>query len=105
MVANLAHAQQSPEDKFKADLENNKIKLYVLGGIASRATPADEKFSEKYNISYYDFGCLAPPDFNYYTNYNHTVLKYLDKNFRSEWINDIRKDIIGWNKWKNINRK
>ena len=99
MVANLAHAQQSPEDKFKDDLENNKIKLYVLGGIASRATPADEKFSEKYNISYYDFGCLAPPDLNYYSSYNAAVLNYLEKNFESDWKKNIRKDIMGWHKW------
>lgn len=92
--------RQTPEQQFKRDLENNNIQLYFIGGIASRATDKDAEFVSKYKIGYHNFGCTPPPNLSEYKDYNILVLNYLREKHGKEWENYIRKDILGWDKWK-----
>ena len=38
---------ETPQSKFENDVKNNKVTLYILGGIAARVYEGDAKFSEK----------------------------------------------------------
>lgn len=90
----------SPEEKLQADIKNGTIKLYVLSGMVSSAASADKGFQEKYKVKYHDFGCVIPEDIDYYKEYNLLVLDYLKNQFGTKWEKDIRKNVIGWTKWK-----
>jgi len=103
IVSTSGYAQttkQTPEQKFQRDLENDKIQLYFIGGIASRVTDKDAKFVANYHIAYHDFGCTPPPSLSDYAAYNVHVLNHLAEKFGNDWEKDIRKDILGWEKWK-----
>lgn len=88
------------EEQLKYDIKNQQVKLYILGGIVAHTYPGDDAFEQKYNISYYDFGCLAPTNMDFYSDYNILVLKYLTTKYARDWEKDVRKDIMGWNKWE-----
>ena len=92
--------EKTPQEKFNKDRESNNITLYILGGIAAKAnTVSDKVFQKKYGVTYYDFGCLAPVNISFYEDYNLLVLKHLAEKMDNEWKKEIRKDILGWNKW------
>lgn len=97
------HAQQTPQEKFQNDLANNGVKLYILGGIAARVHPQDAKFQETYKLRYYDFGCLAPVNLDFYRDYNVAVLNYLEEHYGFDYKKDVRKDILGFDKKMGIN--
>lgn len=90
----------TPQQKLQTDSKKGTVTLYILGGIVSKATPVDKGFQKKYKVKYHDFGCVAPENLDYYTDYNLLVLQYLKKKFGTKWEKDIRKDILGWEKWK-----
>lgn len=92
--------EKTPQEKFENDLKRNTITLYQLGGIAPKAkTTTDLDFQLKYKFKYYDFGCLAPANISFYEKYNVLVLNYLIDKFGKDTIKDIRKDILGFDKW------
>lgn len=92
--------EKTPQEKFDNDLKKNTVTLYLLGGIAPKAYSAeDNDFREKYKVKYYDFGCLAPMNFSFYQDYNLLVLHYLTEKFGNDATKNVRKDIIGWEKW------
>lgn len=68
--------------------------------MVSSAAPSDKEFQEKYKIKYHDFGCVIPENMDYYREYNLLVLQYLKKKHGTKWEKDIRKNILGWEKWK-----
>jgi hypothetical protein len=88
------------QEKFKTDLKNNTVSLYVLSGIVSKATPADEGFQKKFDVKYHDFGCVVPMDADFYEEYNKLVFTHLKKRFTKKWEKDIRKDAMGFDEWK-----
>jgi hypothetical protein len=90
----------TPAEKLQKDIADNKVQLYILGGIASHTYPGDDAFEAKFEISYHDFGCLAPVNMDFYSEYNFLVLKHLTNKYGTEWEKDIRKDIMGWSKWE-----
>jgi hypothetical protein len=87
------------QEKFKTDLKNNTVSLYVLSGIVSKATPADEGFQKKFGVKYHDFGCVVPMDADFYEEYNKLVFTHLKKRFAKKWEKDIRKDAMGFDEW------
>lgn len=74
--------------------------IYLIGGIASVITKEDIAFAKKYNIQYHDFGCLAPANMEKYEKLNAQVFEQLNKEFGSNWQKEIRKGILGYEKWK-----
>jgi hypothetical protein len=74
--------------------------IYLIGGIASVITKEDAAFAKKYNIQYHDFGCLAPANMEKYEKLNAQAFDELNKEFGTNWQKEIRKGILGYEKWK-----
>ena len=91
---------ETPQSKLENDIKNNKVTLFILGGIAARVYEGDAKFREKYKIAFHDFGCLAPLNLDFYTAYNQLVFDYFNKQYGTGWQAEIRPDIMGWEDWK-----
>ncbi|BCY28519.1 hypothetical protein KK2020170_13870 [Flavobacterium okayamense] len=87
----------------KYDSENlnqhQKI-IYVLGGIASIYTKEDVEFEKKYKVKYYDFGCIAPTNFEEFELKNKKVFDSLSREFGENWQKDIKAASMGFSKWK-----
>ncbi len=91
---------ETPQAKLENDIKNNKVTLYILGGIAARVYKEDAEFMEKYHVAFHDFGCLAPPNLDFYRDYNQLVFAYLNNQYGTGWQTEVRKDILGWEKRK-----
>ena len=101
LATRLTAQEKTPQEKFNKDLDSKHLTLYILGGIASKANSVSDKvFQKKYNITYYDFGCLATINIKFYEDYNLLVLLYLTEKVDYEWKKEIRKDILGWEEWQ-----
>lgn len=87
-------------EKFSADLTNNQLKLYVMGGIAAVITKKDKEFAQKSGFTYHDFGCVAPSDLSYYERYNHLVLDHFKSNLKAGWHEEVILNTIGLQNWK-----
>lgn len=74
--------------------------IYLIGGIASVITKEDLAFAKKYNIQFHDFGCLAPVNMIKYEKLNAQVFDQLNKEYGNNWQKEIRKGILGYEKWK-----
>ena len=83
-------------ERALADIKNNTAKILVQGGIASVLYPADKAFFEKYKISYYIFGCVAPDNVDCLNDYNKAVFDHLDKTFGKGWRKEVRKDAFAF---------
>ena len=83
---------------------NSKTKdlptIYVIGGIASVITNEDLAFAKKYDIQFHDFGCIVPENIEKYEKLNDLVFDQLNKEFGTKWQKEIRKGILGFDKWK-----
>ena len=78
----------------KADWKNKTAKLILIGSIAPTAnSKSDKRFEKKYNIQYYDFGCVIPP-LDCVIQYNETIMKLLEETFADNWKDKIRKDVV-----------
>ncbi|RZJ68566.1 MAG: hypothetical protein EOO45_14790 [Flavobacterium sp.] len=89
-----------PETQFRNDLETGRLKIYLLGGIAGMIKTSDRDFAVRYNFSYHDFGCVAPPDLKFYAEYNILVMHHLGKECGKDFSDNIRQEVLGWKKWK-----
>lgn len=65
----LPFAQVTPEQKFKYDSKRNSFTIYTVGGLKPYSHEATETFQKKFDITYHDFGCIAPA--------NMTFLKHI----------------------------
>lgn len=89
------HMAISAKMNFEKDLKNERIVIYVRGGIVAAITEADRKFEKEYAIQYRDFGCLTPGNPSYYENYNHHVFSYLKEKHGNDCVNLINKSAFG----------
>ena len=87
------NCQNKKEDAIK-DIEQHTMKLLLIGGDAPIVYTKDQNFSEKYKISFYDYGCL-PDDYNCIFSYNKAIFSYLDKKYGKGWRDEVRNDVIG----------
>jgi hypothetical protein len=83
----------------KTDIENNMPFLLLRSGIAPVVFSADSAFESKYNVYYYEDGCTGP-DYSLTEEYNFVVLDHLQKTYGKEWKRKIRKDVVGYKKWR-----
>jgi hypothetical protein len=90
----------TPEKQFQADLKNNDLKVYTVGGLKPSNHKVDTAFQETYRLSYHDFGCIAPPNMDYYTAYNLLVFRYLKEKWANAWEKDIKDNAMGFYEWK-----
>ncbi len=96
----MAFRQISPEKKFDNDLKRNAFTIYTLGGLKPYNHEAIQAFQKKFHVKYYDFGCLAPANMNYYEKYNALVFTYLKEKWGNEWEKEIKDNAIGFYNWK-----
>ena len=74
--------------------------LYIIGGIAATITEEDLAFAKKYNIQYYDFGCLAPINFQEYEANNIKLFEKMNAVFGKQWQKEIKSSAMGFVKWR-----
>ena len=90
---------EKAKDLAKLDINKDKLKLFVVGGIVSVVFNNDKDFENKYSIEYYDYGCTGP-DEKTLQAYNNTVFTYLSKTFGKSWLKEIRTDVAGLKDYK-----
>lgn len=105
VVTDQEIASYDAKQKFEQDLKAQKLKIYLLGGIASVIKKEDFEFEKKYNIKYYDFGCTPPPNFKFYEQYNQLVFNHLFKENDKDWIALTNKNAFSFTKWTASNAK
>ena len=81
----LQAQEKKQNDTIKIEINSNTKTIYVLGGIVSVITKEDLAFAKKYNVQFYDFGCIAPTNFDEYELNNTLVFEYLNKNYGKQW--------------------
>lgn len=74
--------------------------IYIIGGIAATITEEDLAFAKKYNIQYYDFGCLAPINFEEYEANNIKLFEKMNAVFGKQWQKEIKSSAMGFDKWR-----
>lgn len=84
------------------DIENKVLVLFLQSGISSITYPNDTLFQNKYNLFYFELGCVSQEP-SIIESYNLQVFKFLDGKFGKDWRKKIRKDIIGFKKYKKSN--
>lgn len=79
----------------KEDIQNNNIRLLIIGGIVPAAnTFQDNDFERKYKLKYFDYGD-TPPFFDCVKKYNEVIFKFLDTKYGTQWRDSVRKDVEG----------
>ena len=74
------------------DIKVKKARILLQGGIAPVVNAADKSFSTKYNIEFYDLGCVTYDRKECLAAYNGVIFEYLDNTFGKNWRKEIRKD-------------
>jgi len=83
------------KDIAQRDINKNKPRLLLSGGIAPVIYSDQDKFEEKYGVKYFDYGCVTP-SYECIEQYNKEIFIYLDNKFGKSWRLEIRKDVIGF---------
>lgn len=97
-INNCNHAEKIAE----IDLKKGHVYILLSGGIAPKVYSNDSIFEKKYNIQFYDYGCVAAQK-ECIVHYNRIVFNSLKKQYGKKWEKEIRKDAIGLKKWKKYN--
>ena len=84
------------------DIKNDCIFIFLNGGAAPIRFSSDESFEKKYNIYFYEQGCVNSLCAECY---NMIIFDYLKKAYGKKWIKEIRDDAVGFKKWRKLNRK
>ena len=86
----------------RQDIDKGTPFLLLQSGIAPVVYTTDSIFENKFRVYYYEQGCTGP-DNELMKAYNIEIFKYLDEQFGKKWRKSIRKDVIGFKKWKRKN--
>lgn len=86
-------------NKYISNINQEYKVIYVLGGIASIYTKEDVEFEKKYDVKYYDFGCIAPTNFEEFELKNKKVFDSLSKEFGNNWQKEIKTSSLGLKDW------
>ena len=84
------------------DIKKKKPRLLLASGIVPAVYINQHEFEEKFKLSYYEYGCVAPA-YECMVQYNRIIFEYLDKEFGKEWRKEVRDDVVGYKKWKGLN--
>lgn len=91
----------SAQEVIKVDLKTRDLPtIYIVGGIASVITKEDLAFAKKYEIQFHDFGCIVPENIERFEKLNAQVFNQLNALFGNDWQKEIKKEILGFEKWK-----
>ncbi|NTW32673.1 MAG: hypothetical protein HGB12_08625 [Bacteroidetes bacterium] len=92
------------KDIAKNDLKKDLFYLFIIGGITPLTYTTDSIFERKYNVKYFDYGCIAAR-LICIEKYNWEIFDFLEKNYSKTWKKDVRSDVIGLKKWKSKKKK
>lgn len=84
------------------DIDRGTPFLLLQNGISPVVYTTDSIFENKFRVYYYEQGCTGP-DNELMKAYNIEIFKYLDEQYGKKWRKSIRKDVIGFKKWKRKN--
>jgi hypothetical protein len=90
------------QELAKKDIEKGISFLLIQSGIAPVVYTTNSVFENRFKAYYYEQGCTGP-DYELMKAYNIEIFKFLDKEYGKEWRRSIRKDVIGFKKWKRKN--
>lgn len=90
---NLVKTRSDCSFNFENDLKTNKIKLFLIGGIAPTHVQGQEQYEKKFNFQYYDYGC-TPEAKECSKAYSAKAFKYLDQKFGRSWRKQVRQDVL-----------
>ena len=86
------------------DIQIQSVSILIVGGIAPSEYESDEHFEKKYEIKYFDYGCISA-DRECMLIYNFRVFDFLSAKFGKSWKKEIRKDVYGLKDWKKYKRR
>jgi hypothetical protein len=78
---------------FDKDLKTNKVKLFLIGGIAPTHVQGQEQHEKMFNFEYYDYGCTPESD-ECIKIYSAKVFKHLDQKHGKLWRKLVRQDVL-----------
>jgi hypothetical protein len=88
-------------DLAKKDIATGTPFLLLHSGISPVVYSSDGKFEEKYKVYYYESGCTGPTE-KFAIEYNRIIFEYLTNLYGGKWKAEIRKDVLGFKKWKRV---
>lgn len=102
-IGNLIYSEdvdcQKAVEFAESDIQNAQPILLLAGGIAPVYIVTDVEFEKKYNVSFYDYGCIQPLEICM-EKYNWKIFDYLAEKYGQNWQKEIRDDVVGFKKWK-----
>ena len=84
------------------DIKNERVFIFLNGGASPIRFSTDDSFEKKYNIYFFEQGCINSLCAE---SYNMIIFDYLKKTYGKKWMKEIRDDAVGFKKWKKLNRK
>lgn len=96
-IAFFADSQLEAESIAIRDIKNNNISIFIESNWASIIYPTDSVFEKKFNVKFIFQGCISS---KYAVNYNYIIFNFFLKTFDKKWMKEIRKDAVGFKKWK-----
>jgi hypothetical protein len=90
------------KDLAQQDVDKGTPFLLIQSGIAPVVYSTDSIFENKFQVYFYEKGCTGP-DNELMKAYNIEIFKCFDEEYGKKWRKSIRKDVIGFKKWKRRN--
>ena len=89
--------------KANIDIENDRVILLLESGYAPIINiDMDKKFEKKFKCYYFELGCIGLKE-EVSAAYNFRMFDYLNQNYGIKWMDYVRKDVVGYSKWKKQN--
>lgn len=93
-------SQKYTKESAKRALKDGTAKLIVLSGASlSPNVRQDDLFKTKYGVGYEIKGDGLDGTPREMKNYNYTIFVWLEEKYGKGWLNDVRKDVVGYDKW------
>lgn len=106
LFSSISMAQNKAKSDDNAKTVEVRVKpiIYLLGGIVSSVGEKEMAFAKKYNVTFHDFGCLAPTNLEDYEMLNSKTFDLLNIQYGLKWQEDIKPTTLGYSKWKTKNK-
>ncbi|MEL7532470.1 MAG: hypothetical protein AAFN10_14225 [Bacteroidota bacterium] len=69
----------------QADLDSGLVRIYIPGGLVSQPNQFSQLMKARYDIDFWEEGCVRLYPEEYLMTYNATVFAYLDEKYGLEW--------------------
>lgn len=99
LLVQLTNGQTKAENTSTNITSIQENTLYFIGGFFSQLTKNDLEFSKKYNIKYYDFGCIPPNNISEFETKNILIFNLLNKRHGTAWQKEINPILLGFDKF------